>query len=33
MAENKMAEVSALLGVKLDEEFIVDDEYRKKNDM
>ena len=30
MAENKMAEVAALLGVKLDEEIIVYDEYRKK---
>lgn len=29
MAENKMAEVAALLGVKLDEEFIVYNEYRK----
>ena len=30
MAENKMEQVAALLGVKLDEEFIVYDEYRKK---
>lgn len=29
MAENKMSEVAALLGVKLCEEFIVNDEYRK----
>jgi hypothetical protein len=30
MNNNKMAEVAALLGVKLDEEFIAYDEYRKK---
>ena len=30
MAENKMAEVAALLDVKLNEEFIVYDDYRKK---
>jgi hypothetical protein len=30
MNNNKMAEVAALLGVKLNEEFIVNDEYRKK---
>ena len=30
MGENHMAEVAKMIGTKLDEEFIVNDEYRKK---